>query len=126
MKKIIETSNAPQAIGPYSQAVQVENTLYISGQIPLDPSSMEIVSEDVEEQTKQVMKNVGAIIQEANLDYSHLVKTTILLKSMDDFTKVNEIYASFLEEPYPARAAFEVSKLPKDVQVEIEAVAYIK
>ncbi|WP_188207565.1 RidA family protein [Alkalibacillus aidingensis] len=123
MKKVYSTEHAPAAIGPYSQAVEVDNLVFISGQIPLDPKTMEIISDDVEEQAKQVMKNLGAILQEAGLNYTNLVKTTILLNSMDDFAKVNDIYASFLEEPYPSRAAFEVSRLPKDVKVEIEAIA---
>ncbi|GEL77548.1 RidA family protein [Tenuibacillus multivorans] len=121
--KVYSTEQAPSAIGPYSQAVEVGDLIFISGQIPLDPKSMDIVSEDVSKQAEQVMKNVGAILNEAGLDYQNLVKTTIYLKSMDDFATVNEIYANFLKEPYPARAAFEVSKLPKDVKVEIEAIA---
>ncbi|MDV2583087.1 RidA family protein [Alkalibacillus haloalkaliphilus] len=123
MKKVYSTDQAPAAIGPYSQAVEVDNTLYVSGQIPLNPQTMEVVGDSIEEQTHQVMKNVGAILKEAGLDYSNLVKTTILLDSMDDFATVNDIYASYLEEPYPTRAAFEVSRLPKDVKVEIEGIA---
>ncbi|RPF53216.1 RidA family protein [Aquisalibacillus elongatus] len=123
MKKVYSTEQAPAAIGPYSQAVEVGGIVYISGQIPLDPSTMEFVSDDVAEQTKQVMKNLGAILQETGLDYQNIVKTTILLDSMADFATVNDIYASFLDEPYPARAAFEVSQLPKGAKVEIEAIA---
>ncbi|WP_017186286.1 RidA family protein [Alkalibacillus haloalkaliphilus] len=123
MKKVYSTDQAPAAIGPYSQAVEVDNTLYISGQIPLNPETMEVVGNSIEEQTHQVMKNVGAILKEAGLDYTNLVKTTILLDSMDDFATVNDIYASYLEEPYPTRAAFEVSRLPKDVKVEVEGIA---
>lgn len=123
MKKVYSTNNAPEAIGPYSQAVEVGDLIFISGQIPLDPDTMEIVSDNVEEQTHQVMKNLEAILREANLDFTHVAKMTILLDSMEDFAKVNEIYASYLQEPYPARAAFEVSRLPKDVKVEIEAIA---
>jgi 2-iminobutanoate/2-iminopropanoate deaminase len=123
MKNVYSTDQAPAAIGPYSQAVEVGDLVFISGQIPLDPKTMEMVSADVSEQTKQVMKNLGAILKEAGLDYKNLVKTTILLDSMNDFATVNEIYASFLDEPYPARAAFEVSALPKGAKVEIEAVA---
>ncbi|MDQ0352126.1 2-iminobutanoate/2-iminopropanoate deaminase [Alkalibacillus filiformis] len=123
MKKVYSTDQAPAAIGPYSQAVEVDNTLYVSGQIPLNPATMEVVGDSIEEQTHQVMKNVGAILKEAGLNYSNLVKTTILLDSMDDFATVNDIYASYLEEPYPTRAAFEVSRLPKDVKVEIEGIA---
>ncbi|MBR7554785.1 RidA family protein [Allobacillus sp. GCM10007491] len=123
MKKAYSTKEAPEAIGPYSQAVEVGDLVFISGQIPLDPNSMEIVSEDVADQTHQVMKNLEAILKEANLQFKDVAKMTILLNSMDDFATVNEIYASYLEEPYPARAAFEVSRLPKDVKVEIEAIA---
>ena len=123
MKKAYSTKEAPEAIGPYSQAVEVGDLVFISGQIPLDPKSMEIVSEDVADQTHQVMKNLEAILKEANLQFKDVAKMTILLNSMDDFATVNEIYASYLEEPYPAHAAFEVSRLPKDVKVEIEAIA---
>lgn len=123
MKKVYSTNQAPAAIGPYSQAVEVGNLVFISGQIPLNPDSMEMVSDDVAQQTEQVMKNLGAILKEANLDYQNIVKTTILLDSMADFNTVNEVYASFLDEPYPARAAFEVSELPKGAKVEIEAIA---
>jgi|SRR5690625_4871110 len=123
MKKVYESKQAPAAIGPYSQAVEVNNLIFISGQIPLNPETMEIVSDDVKEQTKQVMDNLGAMLKEANLTYDNLVKTTIFLKSMDDFTLVNDVYSSYLKEPYPARAAFEVARLPKDVSVEIEAIA---
>ncbi len=123
MKKVYSTKNAPEAIGPYSQAVEVGDLIFISGQIPLDPDTMEIVSDNVEEQTHQVMKNLEAILKEAGLDFTHVAKMTILLDSMENFAKVNEIYASYLQEPFPARAAFEVSRLPKDVKVEIEAIA---
>lgn len=123
MKKSYETKYAPAAIGPYSQAIEANGLLFISGQIPLDSETMEIVSEDVEKQAEQVMKNIGAILSEAGLGYHHLVKTTIYLNSMEDFATVNEVYSRFLSEPYPARAAFEVSRLPKDVKVEIEAIA---
>ncbi|MCA0972017.1 RidA family protein [Halobacillus litoralis] len=126
MFKPVSTSNAPAAIGPYSQAVDLGDLLFISGQIPLDPVKMEFVSDDIEEQTHQVMKNVGAILQEAGLSYHHIAKASIFLDSMDDFAKVNDIYASYLSEPYPARAAVEVSKLPKGAKVEIEAIAVKK
>ncbi|KGP91053.1 RutC protein [Pontibacillus chungwhensis BH030062] len=124
MVKAISTNNAPEAIGPYSQAIDLGQIVFVSGQIPLNPSTMEIVSEDVSEQTTQVMKNVGAILEEAGLNYAHIAKANIYLASMEDFQTVNEIYASFLQEPYPARAAIEVSRLPKDVKVEVEVVAH--
>ncbi|WP_082235157.1 RidA family protein [Halobacillus massiliensis] len=123
MFKPLSTNQAPAAIGPYSQAVEVDNLLFISGQIPLNPETMEFVSEDVKEQTEQVMKNIGAILKEAGLDYKNIVKAGIFLDSMDDFAVVNEVYASFLSEPYPARAAVEVAKLPKGAKVEIEVIA---
>ncbi|WP_226584762.1 RidA family protein [Halobacillus litoralis] len=119
----ISTDKAPGAIGPYSQAADLGNLVFISGQIPLDPASMEFVSEDVTEQTKQVMENIHAILKEAGLTFQNVVKMNIYLASMDDFSSVNEVYASYLSEPYPARAAVEVSKLPKGAKVEIEATA---
>lgn len=124
MVKAISTNKAPEAIGPYSQAIDLGQILFVSGQIPLNPSTMEIVSDDVSEQTTQVMKNVGAILEEAGLNYAHIAKANIYLASMEDFQTVNEVYASFLQEPYPARAAIEVSRLPKDVKVEVEVVAH--
>lgn len=124
MVKAISTNNAPEAIGPYSQAIDLGQIVFVSGQIPLNPSTMEIVSDDVTEQTTQVMKNVGAILEEAGLNYAHIAKANIYLSSMEDFQTVNEIYASFLQEPYPARAAIEVSRLPKDVKVEVEVIAH--
>ncbi|KGX93009.1 dfrA [Pontibacillus halophilus JSM 076056 = DSM 19796] len=119
----LSTTKAPAAIGPYSQATDVGSLVFISGQIPLDPETMTIVSNDVVEQTKQVMENLSAILQEANLTFQHVAKMTIYLDSMDDFQTVNEVYASYLSEPYPARAAIEISRLPKDAKVEIEAIA---
>ncbi|MFC7322703.1 RidA family protein [Halobacillus campisalis] len=123
MFKPLATDQAPAAIGPYSQAADVGNLIFISGQIPLNPETMEFVSEKVEEQAHQVMKNLGAILEEAGLTYKNIAKANIYLDSMDDFAIVNEVYASYLSEPYPARAAVEVSKLPKGAKVEIEAIA---
>ncbi|MCP3030032.1 RidA family protein [Halobacillus sp. A1] len=123
MFKPLATDQAPAAIGPYSQAADVGNLIFISGQIPLNPETMEFVSENVEEQAHQVMKNLGAILEEAGLTYKNIAKANIYLDSMDDFAIVNEVYASYLSEPYPARAAVEVSKLPKGAKVEIEAIA---
>ncbi|WP_173917384.1 RidA family protein [Halobacillus sp. Marseille-Q1614] len=126
MFKSLSTKQAPEAIGPYSQAVETGDLLFISGQIPLDPETMEFVSDNVKEQTEQVMKNIGAILQEAGLSYKHIVKANIFMDSMDDFAVVNEVYASFLSEPYPARAAIQAAKLPKGAKVEIEAIAVRK
>ncbi|MFG6149971.1 RidA family protein [Halobacillus sp. B23F22_1] len=123
MFKPLATDQAPAAIGPYSQAADVGNLIFISGQIPLNPQTMEFVSDDVKEQAHQVMKNLGAILEEAGLSYNHIAKANIYLDSMDDFAVVNDVYASYLSEPYPARAAVEVGKLPKGAKVEIEAIA---
>ncbi|GEN53620.1 RidA family protein [Halobacillus faecis] len=123
MFKAVSTNQAPSAIGPYSQATDLGNIVYISGQIPLDPETMEFVSNDIQEQTHQVMKNILAILEDVNLSFKNVVKMNIYLDSMDDFAVVNDVYASYLTEPYPARAAVEVSKLPKGAKVEIEAIA---
>ncbi|SET51227.1 endoribonuclease L-PSP [Oceanobacillus limi] len=125
MVKEIHTENAPDAIGPYSQAIQAGDFLYISGQIGIDPDNGNIV-EGIEKQTKRVMENLQAILTKANANFTHVVKFTIYLASMDDFAKVNEIYGGYLEKPYPARATVEVSRLPKDVLVEIDAVVYTR
>lgn len=126
MFQTISTTQAPGAIGPYSQAVDLGSLVFLSGQIPLDPATMEFVSDDVTEQTHQVMKNLKAVLKEAGLDFSHVAKMNIYLASMDDFAAVNDVYAGYLKEPYPARAAVEVSRLPKGARVEIEAVAVRK
>lgn len=124
MKKIIETANAPEAIGPYSQAVFVNGFLYISGQIPINPQTGRLV-EGVEKETHQIMKNLRAILQEAGMDFSNVIKSTIYLKNMDDFSTMNEIYASYLEAGhYPARETVQVACLPKNVDVEISMIAY--
>lgn len=125
MKKTIHTQNAPQAIGPYSQAIALDNLLFISGQIPADPQTREIISE-ISEATHQVMKNLDAILSEAGSDFSKVVKATIFLKDMDDFAVVNEIYASyFTDGVYPARETVQVAKLPSNVKVEISMIAHI-
>ena len=124
MKKIIHTSEAPAAIGPYSQATLVNGTLYISGQIPVDPESGKLV-EGIQKETHQVMKNLKAILTAADMDFSNAVKASIFLKSMDDFAEVNEIYASYFEnEIYPSRETVQVSCLPKNVDVEISMIAF--
>lgn len=124
MKEVF-TNKAPEAIGPYSQAMIAGDFLYASGQIGINPETGEVV-EGIEAQTKQVMENLKAILREAGVDFSQVVKFTIYLSNMDDFATVNEIYGSYLKKPYPARATIEVSRLPKDVLVEIDAVAYLK
>lgn len=123
MKKVILTENAPAPIGPYSQAIQSGDLLFCSGQIPLDPKTGNIIGDnDVQAQADQVLKNLGAVLKQAGADFSKVVKTTIFLKSMDDFPKVNEVYGRYFKEAPPARSTVEVARLPKDVKVEIEAI----
>ncbi len=122
MKKIIDTEKAPAAIGPYSQAVEIHDTLYISGQLPLQPHNMEM-PETIEEQTEQVMKNIGAILSDSGYDYSNVVKSTIYLDDINNFQTVNEIYGSYYPHDPPARSAFQVANLPKGAKVEIETIA---
>ena len=121
--KIIETERAPKAIGTYSQAVNVNGFLFISGQIPLDPSTMELV-EGIENQINQVFENINQILKADGMDFSNVVKLSVLLEDLSHFEKVNEIMASIFSKPYPARAAYEVSKLPKGSSVEIETIAF--
>jgi len=123
MKKVITTTKAPAAIGPYSQAIEVNGTLYISGQIPLDPATGGIVEGGITEQTEQVMKNIEAILQEAGYTFQQVVKSTCLLSDMAHFAAMNEIYGRYYKENPPARAAFAVKELPRSVLVEIETVA---
>jgi 2-iminobutanoate/2-iminopropanoate deaminase len=123
MKRIVQTANAPAAIGPYSQAVEVNGTLYISGQIPLDPQTMKIVDGGIQEQTEQVMKNIGAILNEAGYSYSDVVKSTCLLSDMANFKSMNEVYGKYYPANAPARAAFAVKELPMGALIEIETIA---
>lgn len=123
-KKIISTTNAPAAIGPYSQANFANGILYISGQIPIDPATGNLV-DGIEKETHQVMKNLKAILEDAGMSFSNVVKATIFLKSMDDFAAMNEIYASYLDaNSYPARETVQVACLPKNVSVEISMIAH--
>ena len=122
-KQIINTDKAPAAIGPYSQAVEAGNTLYISGQISISPSTGKLVEGGIKEQTSQVLKNIGAILEAAGYSYHHVVKSTCLLANMDDFKEMNEIYASVYSENPPARAAYGVVRLPMGALIEIETVA---
>ena len=124
MKQIIASSSAPGAIGPYSQAVRAGNSLYISGQIPIDPATGEFAGSDIVTQTRQSLNNIGEILKAAGMDYGDVVKTTVLLQNIGDFVEMNREYAKFFETDCPARAAFEVGALPKGALVEIEAVAY--
>ncbi len=123
MKEVIHSALAPKAIGPYSQAIATNDLVFISGQLGIDASTGEFKGTDIHSQTTQSMENIKAILKEAGLGMDSVVKTTILLKSLDDFAVVNEIYGSYFKEPYPARATFQVAKLPKDALVEIEAIA---
>lgn len=123
MKKIVSTKDAPAAIGPYSQAIRCGAMLFCAGQIPLDPQTGQIVSDDISAQTKRVLENVSAVLRAANLNFGHVVKTTIFLTSMGDFQAVNEIYAKYFKENPPARSTVEVSALPKGAKVEIEVIA---
>lgn len=124
-KTIIATENAPAAIGPYVQATRIDNTIYTSGQIPLDPVSMNVVEGGIEAQTKQVMDNLMAVLAEAGADASSVLKTTCFLSDMNNFLAFNEVYASYFTLGAPARSCVEVARLPKDVLVEVEAVAYV-
>ena len=126
MKTIINTNNAPSPIGPYSQAVQFGNMLFVSGQIAINPATGELDLSNIENETHQVMKNIGAILTEAGIDYSHIIKTGIFLKDMNQFAAVNEVYGSYFSSNFPARETVQVSRLPKDVNVEISVVAYTK
>ena len=137
--QVIHTDNAPAAIGPYSQAIKAGNMLFVSGQVPFVPETMEIVEGDVQAQTRQSLTNVQAILKEAGADFSDVVKTTVFIKDMNEFAQINEVYAEFFGENKPARACVEVfgaaaparscvevARLPKDVKVEIEVIAVVK
>lgn len=125
-KKAVLTDKAPQPIGPYSQAIQAGNLLFCSGQIPLDAASGQLVGEgDVVAQTKKVMENLSEVLKAAGSNFDHVVKTTIFIKNMGDFPKINEAYATYFGDVPPARATVEVARLPKDVLVEIDAVAVL-
>ncbi|GAA8681978.1 RidA family protein [Helicobacter pylori] len=123
MKEVIHSTLAPKAIGPYSQAIATNDLVFVSGQLGINASTGEFKGADIHSQTTQSMENIKAILKEVGLGMDSVVKTTILLKSLDDFSVVNEIYGSYFKEPYPARATFQVAKLPKDALVEIEAIA---
>ena len=123
MKKVISTPKAPAAIGPYSQAIQVVNLIYTSGQIPIDPATGQLVEGGIKEQTRQSLNNIQAILQEAGLTMASVVKTTVFMADMADFAEMNSVYAEFFTEPYPARSAVAVKTLPKNALVEIEVVA---
>ena len=119
----IQTSNAPAAIGPYSQGIQAGSTLYISGQLPIDPTTGNFARNDVASQTRQSLTNIRNILNQAGADMSHIVKTTVMLANIEDFSAMNEVYSQFFSAPYPARAAYQVACLPKNALVEIECIA---
>ncbi len=125
MKTIINTSNAPAPIGPYSQAVKAGGFLFVSGQIPMSPVNGELVMDDIKTETRQVMENIKAILTEAGIDFSHVVKTGIFLKDMQNFAQVNEVYGTYFSEAFPARETVQVAGLPKNVNVEITVTAII-
>jgi 2-iminobutanoate/2-iminopropanoate deaminase len=122
MKKVISTPNAPKAIGPYSQAIEANGMLFISGQIPIDPQTGKIVDGGITEQTEQVMKNIGAILKEAGFEFRDVVKSTCLLSDMDNFAAMNVVYGTYYSENPPARAAYAVVKLPLGALIEIETI----
>lgn len=124
MKKVVSADDAPAAIGPYSHAVHAGGFLFTSGQVALDPTSGELVSGDVSAQAEQVLKNLNAVLTAADMDFGNVVKVTIYLKSMDDFKAVNEVYGSYFTDDHPARSTVEVARLPLDVLVEIDCIAY--
>ncbi len=125
MKKVISTPKAPAAIGPYSQAIQVGNLIYTSGQIPINPSTGSFPDGGIKEQTRQSLENVKAILEEAGTSMEHVVKTTVFMADMNDFTDMNMVYSEFFSEPYPSRSAVAVKTLPKGALVEIEVIAEV-
>lgn len=126
MKEIVSTENAPSAIGPYSQAIKTGNLVFVSGQIPIDPQTNEFVSNDVTEQTVQVLKNLKAVLEAAGSSLSNVVKTTVFLADMNDFGAMNEIYAEYFGDNKPARATVQAARLPRDARVEIEAIGLVE
>lgn len=125
MKQVIHTDKAPAAIGPYSQAIQIGQLLFTSGQVPIDPETGAIVEGGIQEQARQSLNNIKAILNAAGTNMGAVVKTTVFLQDMNDFASMNEVYAQFFQEPYPARSAVQVGRLPKDALVEIEAIAQL-
>ena len=123
MKKVISTPNAPAALGPYSQAIEVNGMVFLSGQLPVDPATGEFVPGGIKEQTLQVFKNIEAVLKEANLTMDNIVKTTVLLANIDSFVDMNEVYASQFSSDFPARSTFAVKTLPKNADIEIEVIA---
>ena len=123
MREVISTKDAPQAIGPYSQAVRAGSLLFVSGQVPIDPATGQIVNGDIAAQTHRVFQNIGEILKAGGASFDHVVRTTVFLADMDDFAAMNEAYATYFTTPAPARATVQVSRLPRDARVEIDVIA---
>jgi 2-iminobutanoate/2-iminopropanoate deaminase len=123
MKQAVSSPDAPKAIGPYSQAVRAGQLLFVSGQVPLDPATGQIVAGDIAAQTRRVFENLGAVLKAGGRSFADVVRTTVYLADMNDFATVNEIYGTYFSEPYPARATVQVARLPKDARVEIDVIA---
>jgi 2-iminobutanoate/2-iminopropanoate deaminase len=126
MREAVSSAGAPKAIGPYSQAVRAGGLLFVSGQIPLDPSTGEMVQGDIAAQTRRVLENLGAILREAGTSFDHVVRTTVYLADMNDFAAMNEVYATYFSSPAPARATVQAARLPKDARVEIDLIAVLR
>lgn len=124
MKKVISTPKAPAAIGPYSQAIEINDMIFTSGIIPINPANGTLVDGSIEEQTKQVFDNMKGLLEDAGSSLDKIIKTTVFIKNMEDFSRVNEVYASYFTGDFPARSCVEVARLPKDVLIEVEAIAY--
>jgi 2-iminobutanoate/2-iminopropanoate deaminase len=122
-KQPISSSNAPKAIGPYSSALRAGQLLFISGQVPIDPATGAVVTSDIAAQTRRVLENIGALLAAGGLTYADLVRTTVFLADMNDFAAMNEVYRTYLTEPYPARSTIEAARLPRDARIEIDAIA---
>jgi 2-iminobutanoate/2-iminopropanoate deaminase len=123
MKRAVSASDAPKAIGPYSHAIRTGELLFVSGQVPIDPATGNLVDGDITAQTRRVMNNLEAVLRAGGLSFANVIRTTIFLADMSDFAAVNAVYGTFFSEPYPARATVQVSRLPKDARVEIDAIA---
>jgi 2-iminobutanoate/2-iminopropanoate deaminase len=126
MREAVSSSGAPKAIGPYSQAIRAAGLLFVSGQIPLDPSTGEMVQGDIAAQTRRVFDNLSAILREAGASFDHVVRTTVYLADMNDFAAMNEVYAQYFSSPAPARATVQAARLPKDARVEIDVIAVLR
>lgn len=124
-RQIVKTENAPGAIGPYSQAVKTDSMVFVSGQLPFDPATGNLVTDDIQAETRQALNNLKAILEVAGSSLEKVVKTTVFIKNMDDFPLINEVYGKFFTENFPARACVEVARLPKDANVEVEAIALL-